>query len=100
MPFERPFPRSFTAGSIREHAPPLPGVYGLSNATEWLYIGDADNIQQALLERVALSGSANSIQRPTGFVFEVCDRARQVVRLASLILEYKPAQPHPPSPQK
>lgn len=100
MPFERPFPRPFTVGSIREHAPGLPGVFGLSNAREWLYIGEADNIQHALLERVTSSGSANSIQRPTGFVFEVCDRARQTVRQASLVLEYKPAEQHPPSPQQ
>ena len=100
MPFERPFPRPFTVGSIREHAPALPGVYGLSNAREWLYIGESENIQHALLERIVSSGSTSPIQRPTGFVFEVCDRARQAVRLTSLMLEYKPAEQHPPPPQQ
>lgn len=95
MPFERPFPRPFTVVSIREHAPALPGVFGLSNAKEWLYIGEADNIQHALLERVVQSGAANPTPPPTGFVFEVCDRARQAVRQASLVLEYKPAQQYP-----
>lgn len=99
MPFERPFPRPFTVGSIREHAPALSGVYGLSNARAWLYIGESDNILHALLERVVTSGSASPIQRPTGFVFEVCDRARRAVRQASLVLEYKPVEQYPPAQQ-
>ncbi|QOY85604.1 hypothetical protein [Paludibaculum fermentans] len=89
MPFERPFPRPFTVSSIREHAPALPGVFGLSNSREWLYIGEAENIQAALLEHMVSAGSAAPHQQPTGFVFEVCDRARQAVRQASLMHEYK-----------
>ncbi len=89
MPFERPFPRPFTVNSIREHAPALPGVFGLSNSREWLFIGEADNIQNALLERMVSAGSDAARRQPTGFVFEVCDRARQAVRITSLMHEYK-----------
>jgi hypothetical protein len=49
MPFNPPFPGSFTTSSIRDYAATLPGVYGISNATEWIYIGESDNIQEALL---------------------------------------------------
>ncbi|MGJ5814388.1 hypothetical protein [Paludibaculum fermentans] len=100
MPFERPFPRPFTISSIREHAPALPGVFGLSNAREWLYIGEAGNIQDTLLERMELWSGQAAGHMPTGFVFEVCDRARQAVRLASLVHEYKPTGQHPRAPNR
>jgi hypothetical protein len=91
MPFDQLFPRSFTTSSVRQHAPALSGVYGISNALEWIYIGETDNIQETLLGH--LRGLATSLleRQPTGFVFEVCDRARRPARQGRLIFEYEPA---------
>jgi len=90
MPFDQPFPRSFTASSVREHAPPLSGVYGISNPSEWIYIGETDNIQAALLRHLQELNTALLKRQPTGFVFEVCDRAKRPDRQDRLVLEYEP----------
>ncbi len=91
MPFDQAFPRSFTTSSVREHAPTLPGVYGVSNAREWIYIGAADNIQEALLLHLLEPDSALLKHRPTGYVFEICDRAKRCERQDRLVLEYEPS---------
>ncbi len=90
MPFDQPFPRSFTAASVREHAPPLSGVYGISNADEWIYIGETDNIQDALLGHLRGMNTALLKRQPTGFVFEICDRAKRPGRQNRLVFEYAP----------
>lgn len=90
MPFDASFPRSFAASSIREYAPALSGVYGISNAGEWIYIGESDNIQAALL-RHAEEWRAMPLERQaTGFVYELCDRALRPGRQSRLVSEYGP----------
>ena len=49
MPFEQLVPRPLMATAVQRYAPIAPGVYGISNAREWIYIGETDNIQGALL---------------------------------------------------
>jgi len=90
MPFGQPVPRPFTPASIREYAPVSSGVYGVSNAGGWIYIGEADNIQEALFSHLQKAGSSLEKWQPTGFVFESCDRTRRTLRLDRLILEYEP----------
>jgi hypothetical protein len=90
MPFENHLPRSFTANSIRVNAPALSGVYGLSNARAWVFIGEADNIQDALLGHLNDPGNSIGQLRPTGFVFEICDRAVRSRRQDRLVQEYEP----------
>jgi len=91
MPFDQFHPRSFRATTVREHAPARSGVYGITNAQEWIYIGEADNIQQMLLYHMQESSSDILERHPTGFVFELCDPATRVGRQNRLILEYNPA---------
>lgn len=90
MPFSPPLPRSFSNTSIREYAPALSGVYGISNGSCWIYVGEADNIQEALLLHLGDTNSAVSGRQPTGFSFEACDRARRVERQNRLVLELEP----------
>lgn len=90
MPFEQPFPRPFTASAIQQFAPQRPGVYGLSNAREWLYIGTTPNIQSALMNHMSAGEPSSLPTRPTGFVFEVQNPSHQAARQATLILEYSP----------
>ena len=89
MPFQKPLARSFTASSIRANAPALPGVYGVSNARNWIYIGYSDNIQRSLIEHLddQATFARNS---PTGFVFEICYSEIQRTRCERLIREYRP----------
>lgn len=83
-------PRHLTATSVRTNAPASPGIYGLSNAREWIFIGESDNIQASLLEHLQQGYSAMMKKLPTGFVFEVRDSAGRAARREQLVFEYEP----------
>ena len=91
MPFDQPTPRSLTPVSIRANAPAGSGLYGISNAREWIYIGETDNIQATLLGHLQELDTSLMKRQPTGFVFEVCDRDGRPARQDRLVLEYEPA---------
>src|SRR5579862_7560995 len=91
MPFSHITPRPFTPEGVRTYAPQAPGLYGISNAREWIYIGHAGDIQRALLDCFQNARSPLMNKQPQGFVFEVCDEARWVNRQDRLVLEYEPA---------
>ncbi|HYV62135.1 MAG TPA: hypothetical protein VE958_05645 [Bryobacteraceae bacterium] len=91
MPFNQFIPRSFTPVAIQTYAPIVSGVYGISNAREWIYIGETDNIQGSLLTHLQDLQTSLMKREPTGFVFEVCDQARRSARQDRLVLEYEPA---------
>jgi predicted GIY-YIG superfamily endonuclease len=90
MPFDRFVPSPFIARAIQSHAPVASGVYGISNAREWIYIGETDNIQGALFHHLQDRGASLMKRLPTGFVFEICDQARRSARQDRLVLEYEP----------
>jgi hypothetical protein len=90
MPFEQFTPRSFTSEAVQSYAPVASGVYGISNAREWIYIGETDNIQDTLLAHLQQIGTSLMKRQPTGFVFEVCAGVRRQGRQGRLVLEYKP----------
>jgi hypothetical protein len=91
MPFDQLIPRPLTPVSVQTYAPAAPGVYGISNAREWIYIGETDNIRSALLGHLRDLFTALMKRKPTGFVFEVCEGTRRTVRQDRLVLEYEPA---------
>jgi hypothetical protein len=89
MPFDSHFPRAFTEMGIRMFAPTASGIYGISNAREWIYIGETDDIRGTLIAHLADFGTSVT-RKPTGFVFEVCERPHRLARQDRLILEYQP----------
>ena len=91
MPFNQFTPRNFTNDAVQMYAPGMSGVYGISNAREWIYIGETDNIQSSLLIHLQNLHTALMKRVPTGFVFEVCEQARRSSRQDRLVLEYEPA---------
>jgi hypothetical protein len=90
MPFEQFTPRSFTPVSVRANAPTASGIYGVSNAREWIFVGETDNIQASLLKDLQQGNSALLKRLPTGCVFELCVAAERRARQDRLILEYEP----------
>jgi hypothetical protein len=90
MPFNQLIPQALTQVMVFAQAPNASGVYGISNAREWIYIGETDNIRGALLAHLQDSGAAVMQRQPTGFVFEVCDHIRRPARHDRLVLEYGP----------
>jgi hypothetical protein len=91
MPFNQFTPRNFTSDSVKMHAPVTSGVYGISNAREWIYIGESNNIQNSLMTHLQDLQASIGKHGPTGFVFEVCDEAHRSARLDRLVREYDPA---------
>ena len=91
MPFDHPIPRPFTSNSVETYAPISSGLYGISNAREWIYIGEAENIRSALLNHLRDTQTALMRREPTGFVFEVCTQDRWQGRQNRLVQEYEPS---------
>jgi hypothetical protein len=90
MPFDQLIPRPFTNTAVRVYAPTTEGVYGISNSREWVFIGQTDNIQGALLAHLRDAGTPLMRRDPTGFVYEVCDGSARSSRQDRLVVEYKP----------
>jgi hypothetical protein len=84
-------PRPFAKTSILAHAPECSGIYGISNAREWIFIGQTDNIQQQLLELLQGVNQGLGSYHPTGFSFEVCAQGERHGRLGQLVRQYVPA---------
>lgn len=90
MPFEGYGGFAFSVVSVQRNAPPLPGVYGLSNAKQWIYVGAAPNIQAALIAHLGEAGTRLKSYSPTGFTFEVCDPGYHAARQSRLLGELTP----------
>ena len=90
MPFDRIRPHSFSIVSVQNNAPALSGVYGLSNAREWILVGETDNIKATLIGHLQETHTPLLGQKPTGFTFELSVPCERVARQERLIQEYQP----------
>jgi hypothetical protein len=68
----------------------MPGVYGLSNAREWVFVGVADDIRAALLGHLQENNTPLKSRLPTGFTFEICHPSQCGTRVARLVTELSP----------
>ena len=90
MPFSQLIPRPFTSGAVQVYAPSNGGVYGISNAREWVYIGQTNDIRDALLAHLEDVEAWLMRREPIGFVFEICDSSARSTRQDRLVQEYEP----------
>ena len=90
MPFRNCFARAFKAAAVLREAPPRSGVYGLSNALGWIYVGETDNIQAQLLAHLEEPHAFAANGAPTGFSFELASPNERVARQRQIILEFDP----------
>jgi len=90
MPFDRFMPYTFSLISVQKNAPALPGVYGLSNAREWIFVGETDNIKAKLISHLQETHTPLLEREPTGFIFELCAARDRMDRQERLIQEYQP----------
>jgi excinuclease UvrABC nuclease subunit len=90
MPFEGYGGFSYTPVSVHKNAPALPGVYGLSNSRQWIFVGAAANIQSALMAHLMDRDSAIRALSPAGFTFEVCHPDVHAARVERLVKELSP----------
>lgn len=80
----------FTREAILACAPPTSGVYGLFNFDCQVFIGEAANIQEALLRHESESDFQSQHLRPTGFTFELCAAELRQSRMDELIARFHP----------
>ncbi|MGO9840462.1 MAG: GIY-YIG nuclease family protein [Candidatus Acidiferrales bacterium] len=93
MPFSSNTGFSFSERGIATYAPRESGVYGIYDSSEWIYIGEARDIEARLYEhlRGQSDQSARILRRrPTHFIFERCDYLTRITREAALIRELDP----------
>jgi hypothetical protein len=90
MPFENQITLAFTVASVRKNAPAQSGVYGLASASEWIFVGQSDDIQTNLLQHLRESGTFLNGRKPTGFTFELCAPAGRIARQDRLVRELEP----------
>ena len=79
---------SFTRESILAYAPPTSGVYGLFNIDCQIFIGDSENIREALLRHEIETDFQHL--NPTGFSFELCAAKLRKLWAAELIARFQP----------
>jgi len=92
MPFAGKFSCfRFTYASVRQNAPRSCGVYAISNAAEWLFVGSADDLQAVLHKHLLEIGTPLKAKAPTGFTFETCHPEACRSRLQELLAELRPA---------
>jgi hypothetical protein len=90
MPFRNCFARTFKSAAVLREAPPRSGIYGLSNALGWIYVGETDNIQAQLLAHLEEPRSLVGYGVPTGFSFELSSPSERVARQRQIVLEFDP----------
>ncbi len=90
MPFDRFVPYTFSHISVQKNAPASSGVYGLSNAREWIFVGETDNIRATLLRHLEETHAPLLERAPTGFSFELCAPYNRPARHERLTQEYDP----------
>jgi hypothetical protein len=90
VPFEGYGGFSFSPVSVSRNAPSLPGVYGLSNAREWVFVGVTDDIRASLMGHLQEGNTALKSRAPTGFTFEICHPSLRAARVERLVTELSP----------
>ncbi len=93
MPFSSTTGFTYSEQGIASYAPRASGVYGIYNSSEWIYIGEARDMEARLYEHIRLQsdqGLRIARRNPTHFIFEGCDEMTRVSREAQLVRELNP----------
>jgi len=93
MPFTSSSGYDFTEKGIATYAPRESGVYGIFNSGEWIYIGEAKDMEARLYEHLRKQSDQSARiwrRNPTSYVFERCDAMTRTAREAQLIRELSP----------
>jgi len=90
VPFENHGNRSFTAMSVGKNAPASSGVYGLSDARQWIYVGETANIQAELAGHLRSPNGFLKDHAPSGFTFELSAEEHRRERRNRLVAELDP----------
>lgn len=81
---------SFTKKAILAGAPPTSGVYGLYNFDCQVFIGESENIREALLRHERETDFQSRYLQPIGFTFEPCAAELRKTKAHKLIARFCP----------
>ena len=90
MPFANHGNRSFTMVSVDKNVPAASGVYGLSNASQWIYVGETANIHAELSKHLQHPNTSLMGHSPSGFTYELSPAENRVHRRNQLVFELEP----------
>src|SRR5262245_40110703 len=80
----------FTKKAILAGAPQTSGVYGLYNFDCQVFIGEAENIQEALLRHIRETDFQSRHLQPTSFAYETCPAESRESKADALIVRFHP----------
>ena len=84
--------------SIDKNAPAASGVYGLSDARQWIYVGETANIQAELFRHLQYPNMFLKEHTPSGFTFELSAAEHRTERQNRLVMELAPIGNRPGAP--
>lgn len=93
MPFANQSRYSFSENGIATYAPRNSGVYGIYNSSEWIYVGEAGDMEASLYEHLRSKSNQSACilrRKPTHYVFDNCDEKTRLTREKVLIQELDP----------
>jgi hypothetical protein len=90
MPFANHGNRSFTVTSVHKNVPAASGVYGLSDASQWIYVGETANIHAELFKHLQHPNTFLRGHSPSGFTWELSSEEHRAERRNQLVFELQP----------
>jgi hypothetical protein len=90
VPFAIHGNRSFTRSSVDKNVPAASGVYGLSNANQWIYVGESANMHAELFKHLQHPNTFLSGHSASGFTYELSSEEHRVQRRNQLVVELEP----------
>jgi excinuclease UvrABC nuclease subunit len=94
MPFENTNTAfTFSESGIAGYAPRESGVYGIYNASKWIYVGESKDMEERLFDHlrgVSEQSARILLHKPTGYAYERCDAKTRMTRETQLMAELRP----------
>jgi len=76
--------------SVDKNVPAASGVYGLSNASQWIYVGETADIHAALFKHLQHPNTFLRGHSASGFTYELSSEEHRVQRRNQLVFELEP----------
>jgi hypothetical protein len=90
MPYDGGQTYTFAFQAVQEKAPRASGVYTLFTARKWVYVGEADDIQQSLFHHLNAPDPRMARCGPLSFSFETAPAAERGSRQRALVAALAP----------
>jgi predicted GIY-YIG superfamily endonuclease len=76
--------------SVDKNVPAASGVYGLADASQWIYVGETANIHAELFQHLQHPNAFLKGHSPSGFTYELSSQEYRAGRRDQLVFELQP----------